>query len=110
MSLTLQLVVAAVTAGLPTLAVLVSLLINNQRLTDFERRIDQRFGDMDQRFDQRFSDMGQRVDERFADMGQRFTDTNQRIEAAKETLRAEMYRMEQVLDARLRHLEQANRA
>jgi len=84
----LQLAIAAVTAGLPTLSVLVSLLINNQRLAGFERRIDQRF----------------------ADVGQRFTDTNQRIEDAKETLRAEMYRMEQVLDARLKHLEEASRA
>ena len=85
---TLQLAIAAVTAGLPTLTVLVSLLINNQRLTDFERRMDQRF----------------------LDMNQRFSDTNHRIESAKETLRAEMYRMEQVLDARLKHLEEATRA
>ena len=88
MSPTLQLAIAAVTAGLPTLTVLVSLLINNQRLTDFERRMDQRF----------------------LDMNQRFSDTNHRIESAKETLRAEMYRMEQVLDARLKHLEEATRA
>jgi hypothetical protein len=59
----------------------VSLLIDNQRLADFERRINQRF-----------------------------TDTNQRIQDAKETLRAEMYRMEQVLDARVKHLEEASRA
>lgn len=73
---TVRLLIAAITAGLPTLTVLVSLLINNQRLTDFGRRIDQRFAD-----------------------------TNKRIEDVKETLRAEMYRVEQVLDARLRHLD-----
>ncbi len=88
MSPTLQLVIAAVTAGLPTLSVLVSLLINNQRLTDFEWRMDQRFAAVDQRF----------------------ADTNRRIDDTKETLRAEMFRMEQVLDARLKHLEEASRA
>ena len=42
MSPLVQVVIAAVTAGLPTLTVLVSLLINNQRLTDLSRQIDQR--------------------------------------------------------------------
>jgi hypothetical protein len=68
-----QLVIAAVSAGLPTLTVLISLLINNQRLSDFEKRMDQRF-----------------VEQR----------------EQREMLRPEMYRIEQVLDARLKHLEQ----
>ena len=68
-----QLVIAAVSAGLPTLTVLISLLINNQRLSDFEKRMDQRF-----------------VEQR----------------EQREMLRPEMYRIEQVLDARLKHLEE----
>ena len=68
-----QIVIAAVSAGLPTLTVLISLLINNQRLSDFEKRMDQRF-----------------VEQR----------------EQREMLRPEMYRIEQVLDARLKHLEQ----
>lgn len=66
----MQVLVGAVSAGLPTLTVLVSLLINNQRLSDFEKRVDQRFNEQ------------------------------------RELLRSEMYRVEQVLDARLKHLEE----
>jgi len=66
----MQVLVAAVSAGLPTLTVLLSLLINNQRLSDFEKRVDQRFNEQ------------------------------------RELLRSEMYRVEQVLDARLKHLEE----
>lgn len=76
-----QVIIAAVSAGLPTLTVLVSLLINNQRLSDFEKRMDQRFNDADKRIDQRFNEQ-------------------------RDLLRSEMYRVEQVLDARLKHLEE----
>ena len=83
-----QMAIAAVTAGLPTLTVLVSLLINNQRLSDFEKRNDQRFREVDQRF----RDLTERMDQRFGEQ--------------RELLRSEMYRMEQVLVARLKHLEE----
>ena len=73
----MQVIVAAVSAGLPTLTVLVSLLINNQRLSDFEKRVDQRFNEVDRRFNEQ-----------------------------RDLLRSEMYRVEQVLDARLKHLEE----
>jgi hypothetical protein len=61
-----QLVTALATAAFPTVAVRVAILINNQRLND----------------------------------------TNRHIDDVKELLRAEMYRMEQVIDARLKHLEE----
>ena len=61
-----RLATALVTAAFPTVAVLVGILINNQRLND----------------------------------------TNRHIDDVKELLRAEMYRMEQVIDARLKHLEE----
>jgi hypothetical protein len=77
MSPLVQVVIAAVTAGLPTLTVLVSLLINNQRLTDLAKQI----ADLDRRMDQRFSEH-------------------------REMFRSELYRVEQVMDARLRHLEE----
>ena len=59
----------AISMGVPTLAVLVGILINNSRLSDLRSHIDKRFDDM------------------------------------KETWRAELQRVEGVLDARLRHLE-----
>jgi hypothetical protein len=36
----------------------------------------------------------------------RFTETNRHIDDVKDVLRSEMYRVEQVLDARLKHLEE----
>jgi hypothetical protein len=76
-----QVVIAAVTAGLPTLTVLVSLLINNQRLTDLSRQMEFRFSDLEKRMDQRFAEH-------------------------REMFRSELYRVEQVMDARLKHLEE----
>jgi hypothetical protein len=72
-----QLVTAVATAAFPTVAVLIGILINNLRLNDFARAVDVRF-----------------------------TDTNRHIDDVKDLLRGEMYRMEQVIDARLKHLEE----
>ena len=72
-----QLVTALATAAFPTFAVLVGILINNQRLNDFARAIDVRFAD-----------------------------TNRHIDDVRDMLRGEMLRMEQVFDARLKHLEE----
>ena len=60
---------AVLTVGIPTLAVLLGILVNNSRLGDLRSHMDARFDD------------------------------------TKETLRSEMRRMEEVLDARLKHLE-----
>lgn len=53
---------AIFTVGMPTLAVLVGILINNSRLSDLRGYIDVRFADMNQRFAERFADM-ERVNE-----------------------------------------------
>jgi hypothetical protein len=74
-----QLVTALVTGSLPTLAVLIGILLNNQRSNDFN---------------QRFTDFALTVDVRFAD-------TNRHIDDVRDLLR-----MEQVIDARLKHLEE----
>lgn len=76
-----QTVQVALSIGVPTFAVLVGILINNSRLNDLRAYMDQRFDAMDRRMDQRFDD-------------------------AKETWRAELYRVEGVIDARLKHLEE----
>ena len=72
-----QLVTAIATSAVPSFAVLIGILINNQRLNDFARSMDVRFNEL-----------------------------NHRIEDSKDVLRAEMFRVEQVLDARLKHLEE----
>jgi hypothetical protein len=66
------------------LAVLVGILINNARLSDTNARI----GELRAHIDARFND----VDRRFDEM--------------RDLWRSELYRVEQVLDARLKHLEE----
>lgn len=75
---------AILTVGMPTLAVLVGILVNNSRLTDHGRRIDELRAYIDRRFDA----LMQVIDARFAEQ------------------KAELLRVEQVMDARLRHLEE----
>lgn len=71
-------------ASVPTvLAVLMGILINNSRLSDLRSHMDARFSDVDRRFDG--------VDRRFDEM--------------KEMWHTELHRVEEVLDARLKHLE-----
>jgi hypothetical protein len=65
-------------AGVPTmLAVLVGILINNSRLTDLRGQMNTRFDGVDRRFDE-----------------------------MRDLWRSELYRVEQVIDARLKHLEE----
>jgi hypothetical protein len=65
----------AISISVPTLAVLVGILINNSRLSDLRSHMDSGFANIDRRFD---------------DM--------------KETWRAELQRVEGVLDARLKYI------
>jgi hypothetical protein len=72
-------------ASVPTmLAVLMGILINNSRLTDVNTRI----GELRSHMDARFND----VDRRFEEM--------------RDIWRAELHRVEGVLDARLKSLEE----
>jgi len=65
-------------ASVPTMiTVLIGIMINNSRLSDLQRNMDQRFNQVDRRFD---------------DM--------------RDTWRSELHRVEEVLDARLKHLEE----
>ncbi|HTS77962.1 MAG TPA: hypothetical protein VMG40_17245 [Bryobacteraceae bacterium] len=68
----------------PTVTVLIGILVNNSRMSDMNHRM---------------NDVNNRLAELRAHMDQRFDDM-------KETWRSELYRVEQVLDARLKHLEE----
>ena len=70
--------------SIPTLAVLIGILVNNSRLSDLRAYMDARFNDMNARFNA--------VDRRFSDMEALFTE--------------KLLRVEQVMDARLKHLEE----
>ncbi len=67
----------ALSVGMPSLMVLVGILVNNSRLSDLRNSMDKRFDDLGRFIDARF----QAQDEK-------------------------LYRVEQVIDARLKHLEQ----
>jgi hypothetical protein len=71
-----QLLTIALAAVPNMLAVLAGILINNSRLTDLRGHMDTRFNDVDRRFDE-----------------------------MRDLWRSELYRVEQVIDARLKHLE-----
>jgi hypothetical protein len=71
-------------ASVPTmLTVLIGILLNNARLSD----VNSRLGELRSHMDSRFND----IDRRFEEM--------------KEMWRTELHRVEEVLDARLKHLE-----
>jgi hypothetical protein len=72
-----QAVQVAISVGVPTVAVLVGILINNSRLTDLRSHMDSRFDAVNKRFDD-----------------------------AKDMWRAELHRVEEVIDAQLKHLEE----
>lgn len=78
-------ILAIALASVPTMiTVLIGILNNNARLGDLRHYMEARFNDVDRRFD--------RVDSLFDDM--------------KEMWRSELHRVEEVLDARLKHLEE----
>ena len=72
-----QILTIALAAVPNMLAVLVGILINNSHLSDLRVHMDTRFNDVDRRFDE-----------------------------MRDLWRSELYRVEQVIDARLKHLEE----
>jgi hypothetical protein len=97
-----QLLAIALASAPTMMTVLIGILINNARLGDVNARLgdikhymDARFNEVDRRFndvDRRFEDLDRKMDHRFADV--------------KEMWRSELHRVEEVLDARLKHLEE----
>ena len=97
-----QLLAIALASAPTMITVLIGILINNARLGDVNARLgdikhymDARFNEVDRRFndvDRRFEDLDRKMDYRFDDM--------------KAMWRSELHRIEEVLDARLKHLEE----
>lgn len=74
----------AISVGVPSLTVLAGILINNSRLSDLRSSLSETRTSLDRRFD----DLIRLIDARFDAQDQK------------------LYRVEQVIDARLKHLEQ----
>jgi hypothetical protein len=82
-----QLLILALPSVLSVIAVLVGILINNSRLGDMNARI---------------SDINARISELRSHMDARFDDM-------RDMWRGELRRVEEVIDARLKHLEERSR-
>ncbi len=78
---------ALISATLPTSAVLIGILVNNSRLSDLRSFTDKRFDDVNRRFDE----------------------MRDYIRVTSERHDANLRRVEEVIDARLKHLEEQQR-
>jgi len=89
-------------ATVPTMiTVLIGILINNSRMSDLRASVDGRFSDLRSYMEMRFNG----VDGRFSDVDRRFNDIDRRLDEMKDMWRSELHRVEEVLDARPKHLE-----
>jgi hypothetical protein len=92
-------ILAIALASAPTMiTVLIGILINNAHLGDLRHYMDARFNEVSSRFND--------VDRRFNEIDRRFDRVDGRFEELKELWRSELHRVEEVLDARLKHLEE----
>jgi hypothetical protein len=90
-------------ATVPTMiTVLIGILINNARISDLNARI----GDLAASVNGRFGDLDGRFGELRAYMDLRFSGVDRRLDEMKDMWRSELHRVEEVLDARLKHLEE----
>ncbi|MEP7354887.1 MAG: hypothetical protein ABI824_16785 [Acidobacteriota bacterium] len=83
-------------ASAPTmLTVLIGILVNNSRLSDLRAQLSDLRAHVDVRFseaDRKYTDLDRKMDRRFDEM--------------RDLWRSELHRVEEVLDARLKHLEE----
>ena len=83
-----QILTIALATAPTMITVLIGILINNARMGDLRSSVDGRFVDLRAYMDLRFNDVDRRLDE------------------MKDMWRSELHRVEEVLDARLKHLEE----
>ncbi len=87
--------ILAISLAVPNLlAVLMGILINNSRANDTNVRL----GELRAHLDQRFNTVDQRFERMQAEMNRRFDDS-------KDVWKSELHRVEEIIDARLKHLE-----
>lgn len=85
-------ILTIVLATAPTMiTVLIGILINNSRLNDMNAR---------------FQDVNVRLQETNARIGELRSHMDDRFDDMRDTWRSELHRVEEVLDARLKHLEE----
>ena len=89
-----QILMAALASAPSTLVVLIGILINNSRMND-----------MNARLAEGLAQVNGRLAELRSDMNTRFDQVDRRFDDLKELWRSELHRVEEILDARLKHLE-----
>jgi hypothetical protein len=111
-----QILTIALSTAPTMLLVLIGILINNARLGDVNGRL----ADLSANLNGRFNDINARIVEtntRIAETNGRIVETNGRIgelrshmdtrfEEMKDLWRSELHRVEEVIDARLKHIEE----
>ncbi len=85
----------ALSVGVPSLAVLVGILVNNSRLSDLRAHMDARFANMDDRFDDTKATLRADIQVVRAELSGQIGE-----------LRAELRRVEEVMDLRLKRVEE----
>ena len=104
-----QQILAIVLASAPTLlTVLIGMLVNNARLSDMKSDINARLGDLNARIAETNARIGE-TNARIAETNGRIAELRShmdlRFDETKELWRSELHRVEEILDARLKHLE-----
>jgi peptidoglycan hydrolase CwlO-like protein len=118
-----QILTIAMSTAPTMLIVLVGILINNARLGDLSSNFNSRFNDLNIRIGETNAHLGE-TNNRIAETHARITETHARItetdgrirelrshmdvrfEEMKDLWRSELHRVEEVIDARLRHIEE----
>ena len=85
-----QILTIALASVPPTLTVLIGILLNNARMSDLNNRM---------------AELRHHIDARFNQVDVRFDQVDLRFDETKELWRSELHRVEEILDARLKHLE-----
>ena len=96
-----QILMIAMSTAPTMLIVLVGILINNARLGDLSSNLNSRFNDLNMRIGEtnaRITETDSRIRELRSHMDVRF-------EEMKDLWRSELHRVEEVIDARLKHIE-----
>jgi hypothetical protein len=89
-----QILTIAMSTAPTMLIVLVGILINNARL-----------GDLNNNLGSRMNDMNARIGETNTRIGELRSHMDVRFEEMKDLWRSELHRVEEVIDARLKHIE-----
>jgi hypothetical protein len=97
-----QILTIALATAPTMITVLIGILINNSRISDLNARM----GDLNASVNGRFGSLDGRFGELRAYMDLRFNDVDRRLDEMKDMWRSELHRVEEVLDARLKHLEE----